>query len=176
MRVAVALDRADHAGYERGRHGGVVFAIDVVQDDPYVIAGSQARIADHVPQRAPGDGSREGIVQVPEVLLHRVERPAVQSQLRVCEVAIVQQHKVGDTFAGQRIHLGRRAIDVELHRAAALEHPVSPIEQANPQPVRSQGGVKGRSGLVDHRAPDRFAVKLELRGHRVEPGSLEPDT
>jgi hypothetical protein len=74
----------------------------------------------------------------------RPDRPLVEADDRVIEVAVVEQDEVGPRDARQLRHLGPRARDVDCHLVHARQRTADARIQADGEVVRAQHGLLGR--------------------------------
>ena len=99
----------------------------------------------------------------------------VETDLRVGQILVVDEHEVGLGLAHQLGHLGAHAVDVDLDAVVAHELAAVQVVEADRQAVRADGRVLGVSLLQHGERRDRArVVGLEDRTKGVHTGGLEP--
>src|SRR5260370_42277208 len=108
---------------------------------------AKLRVAGHVPQRSPGDGASERVIDAAEMSLERFERAAIEPDLAIREVAVIREDEIGRSLTYKLRERGDSALDVQLDGAAPLEKSVRDVEQTDAQAVRPESRMIDRRGL-----------------------------
>jgi hypothetical protein len=132
--------------------------------------------ARHVPQRAPAQRPRQRVVDQLDRRPHGLERARVEADLRVGQVAVVEQQQVGLLDADQLGDLRAGTDHVGLHRRTAGQAAVrAAVVEPDGDAVPSQRrGV--RTGGLEHRERREppVLVELEVGAQRVDAAGLQP--
>ena len=172
-------------GVEGGRHRGVPrdpadaegvgLGADAREDQGDEVARRHLRVAGHVPRRAPAQRPGERVVDRLDARGERLERPLVQADLGVGQVALVEQQQVGLLLPDELLDLGQLTLDVGLQRRTPDEPAVDLVVEADAQAVPAQRRVVGVRGLHHReRREGAVVVQLEPRLERVDARGLEP--
>ena len=148
---------------------------DVGQHQVDEVGGAHLRVAGHVPRRTPAQRLGQRVVEPGQAADDGGERPLVEADLGVGQVAVVEQQQVRLLLADQVGDLGARAVDVDLDVRAADQAAVDLVVQADADAVPAQRRVVRRRGLLDReRGVAALAVEGELGVQRVDARGLQP--
>ena len=118
-RVAEDDGRRLGVAEQAGHHGDLVLPAQVGQDEIEVAPSRELGVAQHVPGRRPAQAPGQRIVERAQALGDGGQRAGVEADLRVGQLAVVEEDEVGDGHAHQLVDGRAVALDVELHPVAA---------------------------------------------------------
>ena len=136
---------------------------------------AQLGVPGHVPGRAPAQRARQAVVETAQAGHDGGQRPLVEPDLGVGQVAVVEQQQVGLAYADQLGDLGGLALDVHLDRGTPHQVAVDLVVQADAEAVATQRRVLDGGGLLDPEGGvGALGVGLRARGQRVHAAGLQP--
>src|SRR6266550_2419559 len=174
-RIAINEDGRGRLGQEILNDADIGFTVDVLEDQREVAPRGDFGITQHVPERSPGDGSREWIGEFGEVLRRRRQRALVQPNLGVGQVQVVDEQQVGEGLAIEVFDRGVFAGNVELDATSQQEGTGFTVVQSHGQPVRPDGRELRWRLLLDREGAERLARGRGQRPQRIEAGRLQPE-